>query len=521
MSAATAPARGGGRAPSPGGLDLLTLCAGRLLRLELRRSTMMWMVPPALLVFWLDTYRGSMALSPLWGSRTLILRRGAVLDDFAPFVVGAAAWVGGRDRRRGIGEQVDITPLPRWAGRLTTWGATAGWALGAYLACVGFLYGTIAWQGAAGSPLWWPVVVGAVGLVALSAVGFALGVLLPSRFTAPLAAVVTGLVLRETLRSGGRYVLLSPVTSPAYSLAPPRPDAGVFYPYLPDLSLTQLLFLGGLAVTALGLPGVQAVCGRPGLRRLAAAVAAAGLASCGTAVALIGTARVEPNGVVVPALHDAADDRPLAYTPVCGGSAVKVCLHPVYEAYLPTLTAALDPLLREVAGLPGAPVSVDQVAFSGPHSPLAEVTVSGEPPVAHLALDIGYDGARWTGAGPAGNASPGHCCTSQQMWTSVPRLTAEVLPPVAGAVVDRLVGHADQAQQAVREGLLRAVGVPLDTMGTFARIDGTPDVLPQPGTPAYAAGKRFAALPAADRHAWLAAHLDALRAGRIPLEQLP
>ncbi|MGW0633366.1 hypothetical protein [Streptomyces sp. NPDC002758] len=500
---------------------MIRLSAGRLLRLELRRSAMMWMVPLALVAFWLDTYRSSMALPALWSSRTLILRQGMAVDDFAPFVVGAAAWIGGRDHRRGIGEQVDVTPLPRWAGRLTTWAATAGWALGTYLACAGFLYGMIAWQGAAGSPLWWPVVVGAVALAAFSALGFAVGVLVPSRFTAPLAAIVTALVLRQSLRSGGRYNLLSPMTSPAYSLAPPKSDAGVFYPYLPDLSLTQLLFLGGLAVAALGVLGMQAVCGGPGLRRLAAAVVAVGLASSGTGIALIGTARVEANGVVVPALHDAADDRPIAYTPVCGGSAIQVCLNPVYKAYLPTLTTALDPLLRELAGLPGAPVRVDQVALSGQRAALAGATVSGEPPVVHLALNIGYEGAMWIGSSPSGQASRGRCCTSQQMWSSVSRVTAEVLPPVAGAVVDSLIGHADQAQQAVLEGLLRAVGVPLDSMAVFARIDGTLIALPQPGTPAYAAGGRFAALPAADRHAWLTAHLAELRVGHITLEQLP
>lgn len=523
MSADTVPTRGARRPLSPRVPEVFRLSAVRLLRLELRRSTMMWMVPLALLAFWLDTYRGSMALPPLWSSRTLILRRGAALDDFAPFVVGAAAWVGGRDRRRGIGEQVDITPLPRWAGRLTTWAATAGWALGAYLACVGFLYGAIAWQGAAGRPLWWPVVVGAVALAAFSALGFAVGVLVPSRFTAPLAAIVTALVLRQTLRSGsgGRYALLSPVTSPAYSQAPPRADAGVFYPYLPDLSLTQLLFFGGLTVAALGVLGVQTVCGGPGARRLAAAVVAVGLASSATGTALVGTARVEANGVVVPALHDTADDHPIAYTPVCGGSAIQVCLNPVYKAYLPTVAAALDPLLREVAGLPGAPARVDQVALSGQHAPLAAATVSGTPPVVQLALDIGYDGAMWIGPGPSGKAPLDRCCTSQQMWTSVPRLTAEVLPPVAGVVVDHLVGHTDPAQQAVSVGLLRAAGVPMDTLAVYSRIDGTLAALPQSGTPAYAAGVRFAALSAADRHAWLTAHLAGLRDGRVTLEQLP
>ena len=36
-----------------------------------------------------------------------------------------------------------------------------------------------------------------------------------------------------------------------------------------------------------------------------------------------------------------------------------------------------------------------------------------------------------------------------------------------------------------------------------------------------AAAQRFAALPAATRHAWLAAHLAALRAGHLTLAQLP
>ena len=35
------------------------------------------------------------------------------------------------------------------------------------------------------------------------------------------------------------------------------------------------------------------------------------------------------------------------------------------------------------------------------------------------------------------------------------------------------------------------------------------------------AATRFAALPAATRHAWLASHLAALRAGQLTLAQLP
>ena len=39
--------------------------------------------------------------------------------------------------------------------------------------------------------------------------------------------------------------------------------------------------------------------------------------------------------------------------------------------------------------------------------------------------------------------------------------------------------------------------------------------------PVYAAARRLAALPPAARHAWLAAHLAALRSGQLTLGQLP
>ena len=46
-------------------------------------------------------------------------------------------------------------------------------------------------------------------------------------------------------------------------------------------------------------------------------------------------------------------------------------------------------------------------------------------------------------------------------------------------------------------------------------------LLPEPGSPAALAARRFAALTPAARHAWLAGHLAALQAGRISLAQLP
>ena len=44
---------------------------------------------------------------------------------------------------------------------------------------------------------------------------------------------------------------------------------------------------------------------------------------------------------------------------------------------------------------------------------------------------------------------------------------------------------------------------------------------PQTEAAVSAAARRFAALSASARHAWLAAHLTALRAGKVTLAQLP
>jgi hypothetical protein len=44
---------------------------------------------------------------------------------------------------------------------------------------------------------------------------------------------------------------------------------------------------------------------------------------------LAGTGKLDAHGMIAfPALHDAAGDRPLRYTPVCSHTAIPVCLNP-------------------------------------------------------------------------------------------------------------------------------------------------------------------------------------------------
>jgi hypothetical protein len=494
------------------------LTAARLLWIELRRNAMPWILPLIAVLFWFDSYRPSTAQSPIWMLRTFWnMGQGHTIVDFGPFVAGVAAWMGSRDGRRGMGDLVTATARPRLAAQAATWAATAIWAVGAYLVFVAAVFGVYAHQGVQGSPPWWWVAVGAVAVAAFSTAGFAVGAFFPSRFAAPLAAFGGFLVMVMSSQTGFRDTSGWALILPTNSNSNYEPASGIFYPYLPDLPIARVMFLAGIAVAAVGLLGLPAWAGGPWLRRAAAAVTMAGVAAAGTAVGLAGTARLGPSGMVIPALHDAANDRLIPYTPVCGHAAgTPVCLNPAYRRYLPDVTAALGPVLGEVAGLPGAPARVTQVVSAyavGESQGNEAITVSGHPPVFRLPL--------------GGLNLPGSSAFSDS-----PVAMTDFADPLRLLFVHVFVGAGNgagtPAQQAVQAALLQGAGVPFAAQPRVLAIDGLPPSGPTAGNgpgpatgPVYAAARRFAASAATTRHAWLAAHLAALRAGHLTLAQLP
>jgi hypothetical protein len=491
--------------------------AGRLLRLELRRSAMLWLLPLAAALFYYQAYRRAMALPPLWNLRAMTLQNDALLD-FAMPVAGGAAWVGARESRRHLADLLAGTARSRWARQLAAWTAVTCWALAGYLACVGVVYAITARQATWGGPLWWPVAVDAAGVSAVSAVGFAAGALLPSRFTAPLVTVAAFFGLgfgAEAAHGTHSFWLISPGIADAPGIGPEQ-GVATFYPYLPDLSIAQVMFLGGITLAVLGGLGLAGRdCGRR-LRAAAAVVTVAGLAAAGTAAGLAGTARLDPHGMlIIPALHDAASARPVPYTPVCSAGPIPVCLHPAYAAYLPDIAATLRPLLSEITGLSGAPARIGQAAT-----------------VYHVFAGNGVSFGAASGAGPQlflpgpvpGQTLNGVPVTETELADQAALTTA---PGIVAAVVGGR-GHPSPAQSAVSAALLRAAGLPRLVLGPLAPQDsprgagpGPSLPRPAPGSPAAAAVRRFAALPPAVRHAWLVAHLAALRAGHVSLAQLP
>jgi hypothetical protein len=490
---------------------------GRLLRLELRHSAMLAMLPLTAALFWFNAYRPSMAEPPLWSLRAPTMQHGALLDFLLP-VVGAAAWMGAREHRRGVTDLAEIAARPRWIRQLYAWAAVTAWALVGYMICVGVLYAVTASEAPWGGPLWWPAVVGAAGLPALAAVGFAAGSCFPSRFMTPLISIgvffLLGLSVNLT-HGGASFWQISPIIAGAVDIGG-DPGVATFYPYLPDLPIAQVMFLAGLTAAVLAALGWTVASGGRMLRATAAAICVAGLAAAATAVGLAGTARLDRHGMmVIPALHDAANDKPIRYDPVCSKGSLPVCLNPAFGGYLPLVASALRPVVSQVAGLPGAP---DRILQAVP-------TFTQEPHDAILVGAGGVAGARYApGLRVVGAALPDQLPGERQPDVTSAQYADQVRAQVGDAVVGYVLGtgrHDSLAQEAVRAGLLMVAGVRLVPPGQ------RPDGLSMsarglaPGTAVYRSARQFAALPSATRRAWLSTHLIALRAGSITLAQLP
>ena len=157
---------------------------------------MLWMLPLLAALFWFITYRPSMALRRCGTSAPWPCRRTAV-SVFVPTVVGAAAWLGSRERRHGMADLVTGTARPRWARQLATWAATTVLGDGGLPG----LRGCPLRRDRAAGRLGRAVVVAGRGRrrepAGVAALGFAAGALRPSRFTAPLVAIGVFLALRD------------------------------------------------------------------------------------------------------------------------------------------------------------------------------------------------------------------------------------------------------------------------------------------------------------------------------------
>jgi hypothetical protein len=501
----------------------LSLLAVRIVWMEVRHSAFVWAIPLLAVLFIYDPFRTASHYPALW-----TLRASVVLDQFwpvcVPFAAGFSAWAGSREGRRNVGDLLGATARPAWTRQLCSLAGTLAWVLAAFLAGVAVLYVSIAQAVTWGGPPIWPVVAGAVSLTAVCALAFTLGALFPGRFTAPIVAVgisvLTLAVFSRAVSEGGTSVFaLSP-----YGIVPGN-DTGVYYPVAPDVSIVQVMFFAGCALGAAGLLGQSPRTGGAGwrgaldlasgggarLRTVATAVFAGGIALAVVGFGLAATARVSSvtGGIEVPALHDSASDKAIPYTPVCADASggFRVCVHPAYKGYLSQAAGSFGPVMAEVSGLPGAPVRAVEVPGQALPSIMQQVNhdgiVTGSPPVYEFSMDNAI--AQVPDAAQFRDGFRQDIVHAVIVGT-VGQMTADgAFQPNAGT----------PAQQAVVDGLLKAIGSqPYPACNPWVQ-----QCTQQPQVTAAAA--RFAALPAATRHAWLAANLAALRAGHITLARIP
>ena len=512
----------------------------RALRLEIKHSTVVWVLPVLAALFYVNAYRTAAGYPPTWTVRASVIT-GANLAFFSVIAVGIAAWVATREGRRKTGDLLATTARAAWARQATVLAATAFWMVLAYLAGVAVIYIQTALQATWGGPPLWPVAVGVVGVAASCAVGFTCGTLFPGRFTAPIVAVAVfaawfvGVNAANSVNPDnvsnlsslkGTSALLGPVLGrPAFI------DVGVYYHVPPDVSIAQVMFMGGVLLVMAGLltllpaarvPGVRGLSFAAGRRLtvVAAAGVACGVAASATAFSLAGTAQYSlTTGWEIPALHDAADDQPVPYTLDCTGSAFKVCIHPAFEPYLGAMSAALQPAAAEIAGLPGAPVRAEMTM--GYTSPAVAGTTSV---YGYSAEQEGFGGASFW-AMPAIARTAGWEQGNQQDF---------ITWFVSGPAEQDSPGLTTPAQEAVAIALLAKIGAPVPQYPQFSQPGTQPGGSSTSSTPGAsgtqpaasaaqitAAASGFGSLSPAARHAWLAANIAALRSGTITLAQIP
>jgi hypothetical protein len=454
-----------------------------LLRIEARRNPAPLVLPLLAALLAITPLAHDLTPVALWLDRSVDVE--SSLQLIGPFAAGAAAWTASRERRRVMQDLLASTPRDPFYRTLAAWLVSLGWLAAFYLALATVYLSITATQATWGGPQWWPLLTGLLALIACSAGGLAVGVLLPARFSTPLAAVSTLVVIlgvrsMATTSYAAGPGLLSPLY-PVFGL-----NATVFYAPQPDLALLKMMCYLGVLGLALGVTAWHFRAGRPSLRRASLALLAAGLAITAAAGGLDATARVDGHGVIVPAFHDAAADHAVRYTPVCSHTPLPVCVHPAYDGghELAVLTTIINRVAAPLLGTPGMPTRAEQL----PAAVLSAGGVQGHPPV----LPIQPFTIHGTSLRPASWA---------EFFTDSIALSL-VVP------AHSLIARATPAQRAIALYLLQ-----------HAHDPASPVLFP--ADPAVtAAAARLAALRSAARAAWLATHLAAIRAGQLTPEEI-
>ncbi|CAN5878699.1 hypothetical protein BH23ACT11_BH23ACT11_19100 [soil metagenome] len=444
-----------------------------MLWIEMRRSVCLWMFPFLVAALCWMVYDGLPTGIWLWPQTVASLQVSIVL--YGPLVGGLAAWVAGREYRRGLKGFLSTTSRPEADRDFALWGATAVWCGLVYGITVAVFFLLTYLNATWGTPAVWPIAVGLLSIASHTALGYAVGLYLPSRFTAPLYAVVI-FWLQSILG-------LRDWKSPVHNLLTVGDYSGiatVFYKQTINFYAPQSLWLLGL--TAAMLATIAVIRQRSTVAFTALALAAA-VTIFGAALLL----RMPP-----PALaHE--QEAPVRYEPICKVGRIPVCVHTAYKSVLPETITLVDELTRPLAGLPNAPKRAEQ---RGENSNPARLLKNGT-----LVFDLrgGFD---------RGNASMG---VSFQNYVGGDIASALVTEPSG-------FGYLEGPQLVVAGWLLWQT-CPYESVISepFHNATGGGFISPK----VEDAIERFDALNPAERSKWLEENYTDLRAGKLTLRDLP
>jgi hypothetical protein len=330
-------------------------------------------------LLWLGMALAAASMAPALWSSWPVLAGDDLFAYQSSLLVGtgaawAGAWLGLRDRVSGAADLLAVTPTAPWRlwwARLAAL-AAAGAAGFALLFAASLAVSAV--RGGRGTADLRLLVDGALAVVLGGLVGVAVGRLSGSRLAAVLAGVLWYLLCMFAADSG---------MSPAYRLAPALMQEGprsVEFGFLPDPFWPHLAYLLGLVLLAGLLLGLVA-CGS-GQRPAHAPVLATVVVGL-VLVASGGAGLVALPEAVVPLGPDRADWKPgaeaeavlsdpsFAYpddgraTTCAGDTALTACVYPAYgTGFAKRVHEAMRPVAGLLAGLPGVPTRVRMVPLN-------------------------------------------------------------------------------------------------------------------------------------------------------------
>jgi hypothetical protein len=476
---------------------------GAIARIEARhlaRSPLLW------IGLVLAAYGGVWVVrSPLLAGDDVVAYQNGFLVSAG--AVWAGAWLGLRDRATGAADLIAVTPTAPWRlwrARLAALAPVTAAVFALFFAAV---LAVSAIRGGRGVPDLRLLADGALAVVLSGLVGVAVGRASGSRLVAVLAGALWYLLC---------MVAADPGMRPAHRLAPAllqETRASVVFGFLPDPFWPHLAYLGGLVLLAVvALLGLVARDGgqRPARAPMLAAVVA-GLVLVGSG----GARLVAFPEALVPLGPDRADwktaaeadrvlfDSSYVYpddgraTSCAGDATLTACVYPVYGTETARhLQAAMRPLAGLLAGLPGAPTRVRMVPVAGVFCGKGEV-------------QVGEQGLPDTPRQP------------RQLVTAPYLVCALGYPDDSGPPEDWTVPASD-SRDAVRLWALLASGTATSQeLQDGGGQDLAPGPVIEPSPAARAAALAMTDLPADRVRGELAPVWERLRAGALPVAELP